>query len=62
MDECLNGCYFRTGGIIAGGAIAERDGPVTEEVPGDVGRRRAGEGVGRNTNDSEEVVLVTGAH
>ena len=59
LDECLNGCY---GGIIAGGAVAERDGSVTEEVPGGVGRRRAGEGVGRNTNYSEEGVLVTGAH
>ena len=62
LDECLNGCYLCTGGIIAIGAVAERDGSVTEEVPGGVGRRRAGEGVGRNTNNSEEGVLVTSAH
>ena len=59
LDECLN---LSTGGIIARGAVAKRDGSVMEEVPGGVGRRRAEEGVGRNTNNSEEGVLVTGVH
>ena len=62
MNECLNGCYLCTGGIIAGGAVAKRNGSVMEEVPGGVGRRRAGEGVGRNTDYSEVGVLVTSAH
>ena len=62
LDECLNGCYLGTGGIVAGGAVPKRDGSVTGEVPGGVGRRRAGEGVGRNTTNSEEGVLVTCEH
>ena len=43
LDECLNGCYLCSGGIIAGGTVHKRNGSVTEEVPGGVGRRRAGE-------------------
>ena len=62
MDEGLNGCDLCTSGVVAGGAVPKRNGSVTEEIPGGVGRRRAGEGVGRNTDDSEEGVLVTSAH
>ena len=51
-----------TSGVIAGGAVAKGNGSVTEEIPGGVGRRRAGEGVGRNTANSEEGVLVTSEH
>ena len=44
-------------GVVAGGAVAKENGSVTEEIPGGVGRRRAGEGVGRNTDDSDEELL-----
>ena len=62
LDERLNGCNLWTSSIITGGAVAKRNGSVTEEIPGGVGRRGAGEGVGRDTGDSEEGVLVTSAH
>ena len=59
LDECLNGCYLGTGGIVAGGAVPKRDGSVTGEVPGGVGRRRAGEGVGRKILRKESWSLVS---
>ena len=62
MDEYLNGCDLCTSGVIARGTVAKRNGSVTEEIPGGVGRRRTGEGVGKNTDNSEEGVLVTSAH
>ena len=62
MDERLDGFDLCTNGVITGGAVAKGNGSVTEEIPGGVRRRRAGEGVGRNTDDSEEGVLVTDAH
>ena len=62
LDERLNCRNLCTSGVIAGGAVAKRNGSVTEEIPGGVGRRREGEGVGRNTDNSEEGVLVPSAH
>ena len=62
LDERLDGCNLCTSGVITGGAVAKGNGSVTEEIPGGVRRRRAGEGVGRNTDDSEEAVSVTSAH
>ena len=61
-DESLESCNLCTGGVIAGGTVAKGNCLVTEEVPGGVGRRWAGEGVGRYTDDSEEGVSVTSAH
>ena len=39
LDERLNGCDLCTSGVVAGGAVAKRNGSVTEEIPGGVGRR-----------------------
>ena len=62
MDERLNCHDLCTIGVIARGTVAKRIGFVTEEIPGGVGRRRAGEGVGRNSDNSEEGVLITSVH
>ena len=62
LDERLKCHDLCTSGVIAKGAVAKKNGCVTEVIPGGVRRRRAGEGVGRNTDDSEEGVLVTDAH
>ena len=62
LDEHLNGQDLCTSGVIAGGAVAKGNGSVTEEIPGGVRRRRAGEGVRRNTDNSEEGVSITSAH
>ena len=62
MDECLDGCDLCTSGVIAGGTVTKGNCLVTEEVPGGVGRRWAGEGVERNTDDTEEGFLVANAH
>ena len=62
LDEHLDGCDLCTSGVIAGGTVAKGNGSVTEEIPGEVRRRRAGEGVGGDTDNSEEGVSVTDAH
>ena len=65
LDERLDGCNLCdlcTSGVVAGGAVAKGNGSVTEEIPGGVRRRRAGEGVRRNTDNSEEGVSITSAH
>ena len=62
VDEHLDCGNFGTSCIIAGCAVAKGDCTVSEEIPGRVGSRWAGEGVGGNTDNSEVGVLVAGAH
>ena len=38
LDERLNGCNLCTSGVIVRGAVAKRNGSVTEEISGVVGR------------------------
>ena len=62
MNKCMDDGDFSTRGVVAGCTVSKRNSSVTVEAPGRVGSRRVGEGVGRNTNNSEVGVLVTSAH
>ena len=62
MNEGLDNSDLRARGVVSRRTVAKGDGAVTVEVPGGVGSRRCGEGVGRNTDNSEERVFVTSAH
>ena len=62
MNKCLDDGNFSTRGVVARCTVSKRNSSVTVEAPGRVGSRRVGEGVGRNTNNSELGVLVTSAH
>ena len=53
VDERLDRGNFGTSCIIAGCAVAKGDCTVLEKIPGRVGSRWAGEGVGRNADNSE---------
>ena len=62
VDERLDPGNFGTSCVIAGCAVAKGDRTVLEEIPGRVGSRWAGEGVGGNADNSEVGVLVAGVH
>ena len=59
MDEGLDHCYL---GTVTGGTVSEGNCTISVVRPGGGGRWRRGEGVGRETDDPEEGVLVTDTH
>ena len=62
MDECLDKDNIGTSGIVSGGTVSEGNDSVSEVDPGVIGSRRRGEGVGRDAYNSEEGMIVRGAH
>ena len=62
MYEGFDHCNLSTGSIITGGTVSEGNCTISVVRPGGRGRRRGGEGVGRETNNPEERILVTNAH
>ena len=62
MDECLDSGNLGAGGVVTGGTVTERDCPVMEEIPGRIRSGWVGEGVRRDTDNSEVGNPVTGSH
>ena len=62
MNERLDCGNLGTRGVVYRGTVSKGNGLFSEVDPGGVGSRRRGEGVGRDAYNSEEGMIVRGAH